>query len=252
MSFQREIWQNWNLPKPCPTCKNGTIDFKINSTNSIINETVESIEMTKLYSYYERDYIFSLQLKCNNCGEYVAVSGKKSTWYDQDSYTHQQIERIEFNPIFYYPAPNIIEIPKLCSEEFTTKLKESFSLYWLNLSSCANKIRASLEVLMSDFKIDETKITKKGKKIEIVLHDRIEIFKEIYDEVGGYFMTIKLVGNAGTHSSDMEEISKKDILDTYELLEYSLEKLYKEKEDRVLKINNNLSNKMNLKKNRKT
>ena len=243
MSFNRETWQHWDTPKPCPTCKIGKLGFPQNSSNSIINETCSSLQ-NSTYNAYEHDYIFSFHLKCSYCGEYVAVSGKKNIWLKQDSETYDQVEVISFKPIYYYPAPNIIEIPKECSKEFKTRMKESFSLYWLDLGACLNRIRVSLEVLMSDFGIEETTIKRNGDERNLSLDERIKRFKAINNEVGKILMRVKWVGNAGSHFSDIEEVRMKDVLGTYELLEHCLEILFKVKENRILEINNDLDKKI--------
>ncbi|GAB3535803.1 hypothetical protein GCM10027443_25290 [Pontibacter brevis] len=147
-------------------------------------------------------------------------------------------------PITFFPAPKIIDIPLSCPRTVTKKLNESFGLYWIDLNSCANKIRISIETLLNELGVITTKPTKKGTQ-PLKLHSRIEEFEKQNPEVGGFLLAIKWIGNAGSHPS---EITKDDVLDAYELLEYSLDSLY---DDRRKKLKE-LSNKINTAKGPKT
>lgn len=241
MAFNREVWTDWSIRKPCPNCIEGKL-IPIGN-RYLLDETPNSIEMNSLGGYYSKEYIFSIHLKCSsgNCEQYVAVSGDRIV-YDTKKEDTDEIETItSYNPKSFYPAPNIIKIPQECSELFTQTLKESFSLYWLDLSSCANKIRLSIEVLMSDFNISKSHS----------LHKRIEIFGKEYETVSKYLLSVKYIGNEGSHNPKVE---RDDILSAYQLLDYTLEILYvdnSEKEKKISAISEEVSNRLDPKKNSK-
>jgi hypothetical protein len=78
--------------------------------------------------------------------------------------------------------------------------------------------------------MDQHKILHASKA---TLHQKIESFKAINPEIADYLLTIKWIGNVGSHSSSL---NKKDLLDAYEPTEYSLHQLYKDKEMAIKQI----------------
>jgi hypothetical protein len=234
MAFNRNIWLNWKTRKPCPTCGTGILN--IPSKEGILkSETESSKEMNSYGGHYYSDYVFSIHLKCSECTETVAVSGFMS----EENYPSDEEIGLQksFTPVVFYPAPKIIEIPKSCPKTVTKILNETFGLYWLDLGSCANKIRISIEVLLNEQQIPKTKTTTKGQ-IELSLHKRLELFEKIKPEVSKLLMAIKWIGNAGSHFSD---IKSEDVLDAYELLEFTLEKLYNDRELKLLKLSDEIN-----------
>ena len=225
MTFNRKIWLNWEIRKPCPTCNIGILNTP--TKGLLENETEASREMNS-YGRNYTDYVFSIHLKCSNCGETVAVSGIKS----EENYPSDEEQGCQkaITPLFFYPAPKIIEIPKSCPRSISNILNETFGLYWLDLSSCANKIRISIEVLMDEQKIPKTK--------GLTLHNRLELFKKSNPSVSKFLMAIKWIGNAGSHFS---EIKKEDVLDAYELLEFALEQLYNDREQKLIELSEEIN-----------
>jgi hypothetical protein len=73
------------------------------------------------------------------------------------------------------------------------------------------------------------------------LHKKIEAFRQIKPEVGDHLLAIKWIGNSGSHAAIL---TKKDLLDAYELMEFSLQQLYRDRERRL----NRLSQEINLQK----
>jgi hypothetical protein len=236
MKFDKTIWLDWNKKKPCPTCESGLL-FPLTNGMIIENETKDS-KFRNSYGYNYTEYIFSMHLKCSNCDEIVAVSGDLSE-ENEPSNEEFGIQRY-YDPKSFYPPPKIISIPISCPKSVSKLLKDSFGLYWLDIGSCANKIRISIEVLMDELKINKTRIVR-GKRKRLRLHERIEIFKIANLEVGNFLLSIKWIGNAGSHFSD---IFKEDLLDAYRLLEYSLNQLYNDEKRNLIKI----SKEINLKK----
>lgn len=234
MVFNRTIWTNWETRKPCPNCEIGLL-FPIVNTQQR-SETAESRERNTYGSYNQNDYVFSLHLKCSNCGEIVVVSGY---WCEYQFISDEETENQKhIVPISFYPAPKIISIPKSCPKSVSNILNDSFVLYWIDLSSCANKIRVSIELLLDDLKIRKTLLTKKGKRIELKLHNRILLYKLKNSEAADFLLAIKWIGNDGSHYS---KITKNDVLDAYELLEFSLEQIYNDKKKNLVKLSRNIN-----------
>jgi hypothetical protein len=234
MTFNRKIWLSWKTKKPCPRCIIGILDFP-NKNGVLKTETGKSKEMNSYGGHYYCDYLFSIHMKCNNCDEVVIVSGfmtEENYPSDEENETNKSI-----TPILYYPAPKIISIPESCPKSVVKILNETFGLFWLDLGSCANKIRIAIEVLLNEQGVLQVKQTKKGTS-ELTLHSRLELFQEINPDTAKHLMAIKWIGNAGSH---FFEIKNDDVLDAYELLEYSLEKLYNDREKKL----NQLSEEIN-------
>lgn len=124
-------------------------------------------------------------------------------------------------------------------------MTQSFALIWSDLNACANRIRATIELLLDSLKISRTQLNKKRKRYNLRLHDRLLLlqaksngkFKGIADTL----LTIKLIGNDGSHSQT--ELTRSELLDCYELLEDVFEKLYENKEKRLIKIQKRIKKK---------
>lgn len=231
MRFNRQIWLKWETRKPCPICEIGLLIP--NTDEKLLKETEYSKKKNSDGEWHDSDYIFSIHLTCSECSETVAVSGYMS----EENYPINEEIGLQkcITPVVFYPAPKIIETPKSCPNSVTKILNNSFGLYWLDLGSCANKIRIAIEVLMDEQQIPKT--STNGKK-EFTLHQRLEKFEMEKPEVSKYLMAIKWIGNAGSHFFD---ITNEDVLDAYELLEFSLDKLYNDREQKMLKLSNDIN-----------
>jgi len=225
MAFNRNTWLDWKNGKPCPTCNNGMFSFPLKPSKGeyLKNETKNSVEENVLGGQYYSDYIFSIHLKCRSCNETIAVTGYMTEYVSDDERQPQK----EVTPLFYYPAPKIIHIPNSCPKSVVKVINESFNLFWINASSCANKIRLSIEVLL-----DELGIPKKG-----TLNSRLKVFEKTNSDVSQFLIAIKWIGNAGSHSL----ITKNQVLDGYELLEFALEKLFNDREDKLKKLSEEIN-----------
>lgn len=234
MTFNRKIWLNWNTKKPCPSCNLGTLDFS-QKNDFLKSETLSSKEMNSLGGYYYSDYIFSIHMKCNNCNDIVVVSGFMS----EENYPSEEDQGIQkkITPVVYYPAPKIIHIPESCPKNVQKILNETFGLYWIDLGSCANKIRIAIEALLNELKVPRLKTTSKGD-IELKLHARLELFAKTNADISNQLMAIKWIGNAGSH---FLEIRNEDVLDAYEILEFSLEKIYNDREKKITQLSDEIN-----------
>lgn len=230
MSFNRKLWLDWEVRKPCPTCNVGTL-IPPSKEKAHQSETVDSRENN--YEY-KSEYVFSVHLRCNNCEDVVVASGRKL-----EEYPYFKGGRVlkSIIPVSFYPAPKIITLPISCPASVGKVLNESFALYWLDLSSCANKIRIAIEILLNELNVISSTQTNKGKQI-LSLHKRIEEFGYSNAEVAKCLLAIKWIGNAGSHLS---EVTKDDVLNAYELLEYSLDELYDDRKKKIRELSDKIN-----------
>jgi hypothetical protein len=235
MSIKRTIWKNqfkrneipeWN----CPTCKKGIL--KSNEKNFSIKEDSSTIKHRGSEDWEEfwRNGIFCGTLKCNNssCYENVAIIGEMSVV--EESYYLEEIgDMIEsyselLKPKLFIPSLEIFALHEFIPKNIKTQINEAFSLFFVDNSSCANKIRVVVELIMDEFKIQKVTTGNDRKRRKLQLHHRIEKFKIKYPTEGEFLMAIKWIGNAGSHY--LESLTKDDTLDGFEMLEHVIYKLY--------------------------
>jgi len=231
--MNKNIWTDVNADLPCPNCM---IGFLMHSNQILSTETLQSLIDNE---YHKRGlvnpdtvYLVSNHLKCNKCKDVVVMTYKLTDDVRHIDEDGSEISIIE--PLSYHPAPHIIAIPTSCPKIVRELIIQSFTLFWIDLNSCGNKIRVAVEALMDDFKVIDK--TNTGKTI--MLHHRIEIFKKTNLKVGNYLLSIKWIGNSGSH---IIGLSKEAILDAYQLLEYSLELLYNDREREMEKLSEKIN-----------
>lgn len=212
----------------CPNCN--TKSLQISKDKLVTEETQESHRMREKDEYWETEWIqlnISGQMQCKNCKEFVFFiangNPEEYGYYDPDVDEYIKEIQVSFTPVFVYPTINIFQIPEKCPEIVQDEIKESFKLYWTDLESCANKIRISLEHLMDSFKVKKFNISTSKKRIPLTLHSRINLFP--LSEVKDILLAIKWIGNSGSHSRKVT-LEIIDIVETYKLYEYALQKIY--------------------------
>jgi hypothetical protein len=223
----------------CPTCKTGILKGDKKSIKAY-----ESIESKSVHSHeaWEPDWIngaFVGILNCSNsdCGEAVSILGKMN--YVEGQEYDYELDRLDFHyqeeltPLQLYPTISIFQIQEEVPDKIKNIIMNSFSLYWLDLSSCANKIRTAAEYIMDDRKVPKTFLSK-GKRKGHSLHKRIELFSKTNQEVAELLMAIKWIGNTGSHQFD--NLTKDDILDSFEILEQVTFRLYDTSSNRIKKM----------------
>jgi hypothetical protein len=217
----------------CPECQEGKL--QILKKNVSLVEYDKQNKEAKSYEDFDFDwlkYAFHGFLECTNCHEKIVFSGKASPncrYYNVDEgpeyYDELEIEYIE-------RPPCIITINNEIPKEIKDILMESFKLYWIDINSCANKIRICLELMMDLFEIQKYKIRNK-KRRTLSLHERISIFSRNNTLLEEILTSIKWIGNSASHN---DKITTSDLLDGYYLLEYALEKIYNNNEKEIMKI----------------
>lgn len=173
---------------------------------------------------YAQDLAF-YSLVCNNkdCGESYMVIGNTfiDFVYTENHYSnYPEREEIDvFKPLFFTPPIHLFVIHKSIPKQLREELINSFNLFFADFSAAANKVRIALEILMNDLKISKT--NSKGK--DLTLHNRIELFEKSDPTLGEQLLSIKIVGNSGSHQSSIE---RADVVIAYEIIEHVLDELY--------------------------
>ena len=224
--------ENSKIEWPCPHCKGNSLELK--KDKLFAGETAKS---QKFRAASGEDWLtmnFSGVIECKNCNESISFTGtgtvERFGYYDEEVEDFIREACLVFTPTFFQPALHIFQIPKKCPDKLKEEIIDSFKLYWSDLSASANKIRSALEILLTEEKVKRFQ-NKKGKRIPIALHHRIESYKD--EDLVKCFLAIKWIGNTGSHIGGLEKI---DVLDAYNMLEYSLNKIYNNKETEVKKI----------------
>jgi hypothetical protein len=216
----------------CPECQDGKLE--IIKKNVFLVEYEKYNKEAKSYEDFDIDWLrygFHGFLECNNCHEKIVFAGNSTPntryYYDDgpEMYDELIIEYVE-------RPPYIIEINSKIPKEIKEILIDSFKLYWIDINSCANKIRICLELMMDLFEIQKYKLVKNKRKL-LSLHERISIFSRNNTSLESILTSIKWIGNYASHN---EKITKEDLLDGYTLLEYALKKIYNDNEKEIMKI----------------
>jgi hypothetical protein len=234
VSFRQQDIPDWN----CPTCILGLL-----ISNKIVKQECKESKAGKLLDIYDgfSQYgYFFMHLECNNpsCNENVFCLG--FYYNDLCPTVNGEITETVYIPKYFYPNLRILNISNKCPQDIRNLIDISFSLYYSDSSSCANKIRVVLEHIMNNLRIKKETINSKGRIVKIKLHDRILQMKnnKRYGKISDYILAIKWIGNDGSHD---DTIVQNDILDAYEILERVIEEIYEKKtetlEKKVKKIN---------------
>ena len=219
--YKYRYFNEGQIPKwRCPTCIAGTLTLHEKLFVAYNAETRRSINE----DYFEPDQIrrvFTGALCCATCGETVVFSGSGGVEREPDEDGGWEWGDY-YVPCFFYPALKLIDMPenKSVPEDMKQAVAASFSVFWSNLDSCANRLRTAIELLLDG--IGVVRKVKPNVAKELTLQQRIErIDNAQYPYVQNMLQAIKLVGNDGSH--DLGQAPREDILDCYEILEHVLE-----------------------------
>lgn len=239
--MNRDIWKNRNFnndnPKeyPCPKCNNS---LKLLELKNKI--TPYGKEMEYYNYYYGIQHVFNGFLKCSNtdCGEIISISGECLC----DIVTGIEISPVEtvegrfsqYYPKHFYPNLRLIAIPKDISDNIKEQLNLSFSNYFDDLSSCANRVRTAIELILDDVGAPKKRKRNSGAFENFRnLHQRIKHFEKRNKKIATHFLAIKIIGNEGSH---IGEVHEEDILDAYEILEQIFELTFIQKGKQITKL----------------
>ncbi|MCU4547376.1 DUF4145 domain-containing protein [Acinetobacter pittii] len=236
--FKRKFTLNDSVTYLCPTCNDFTLQLQPQKFHS--EDTSGTKKMQASDDYYEPEYfscVFSAVFICKNskCKESVVCLGDGYVDFDEGVDSYGDYIRSYFDvyvPKVFMPTIHFFNIPENCPETVKIPLIEAFSITLLSPSSSANKVRVSIENLLTSFKIPKTTVNKKKKRVRLNLDARIEKAKGKHTVLGqleDILHAIKWLGNAGSHSSS--EIILDDVFDAYDLMEHILLELFQPKHE---------------------
>jgi hypothetical protein len=244
--MNRDIWtkRNFNTknPKnyPCPTCNTGILDL-----NGILTEITPAGRFMEFHSYHNGiEHVFSGILKCKNadCKELVTISGQclRDIIYVEELPDGRPIEDrfSDYFPKYFYPNLRIFNLSDEIPVNVSKQINLSFSNYFDDLSSCANRVRNSIELILDDLKAPKWKKTNAGNVYKFkALHQRIEHYGKRNKNISNHLLALKIIGNEGSHVGNVES---EDILDAYEILEQLIEFAYIKKTKRIAELANQI------------
>jgi hypothetical protein len=153
--------------------------------------------------------LFNGFFTCSDCGEYVTASGvllEPKKWLNDSTPQAKQIKVEHFSPtvpIF----PLSANTPKPIGEE----LFDAFKHFHFDPPSSASKLRRAIEKFCDDLQIEDGHLN---------LNRKIQILAKIHPEEASYLEPLKLIGNEGTHGSDVSEL---DLLYAFQMFQFVLE-----------------------------
>ena len=119
-----------------------------------------------------------------------------------------------------YPMVHLIPVHEEYPTEVSKLLLESFSLYLEHPSSCVNKLRILVEKILDSLVGIQN----------ISLHKRIEDLELSNSTISEYLMSLKWVGNEGSHDTVIEQ---DDLPKIYEILNKVLDLLYLKSDEKL-------------------
>ncbi|OEF94668.1 DUF4145 domain-containing protein [Vibrio splendidus] len=142
--------------------------------------------------------------ECGNVGV-IVMSGES---YSDDEGGYEML----FTPTYVSPAPNFFTLDRKYPYKIRALLELVFSLFWVEQSSCGNKLRVAVEELLTQLGVDQYRtkndvplLSKKGYPKPIPLQERLDQCKKagkVHRKCIQALEAIKWLGNESSHSSD--------------------------------------------------
>jgi hypothetical protein len=224
-------------PWPCPSC--GQRALTVAAGRAHVHEGRGSSQ-SRDHPAWDPEWIegrFVCILRCT-CGEFVAVIGCQGV--EQSFFDTADGPEIDysdyFEPLLFEPALRVIQIPNSVPSDVTDHLLQSFRLFWADPGAASNHVRQAIESLLDFHGVKRTVISNRGKRVELKLHNRIELFATSRKGVpiSNHLMAAKWVGNAGSHAAT--KITRDDVFDEYEIIEYVLREMFDSTLKRIARI----------------
>ncbi|ENU95471.1 hypothetical protein F970_01935 [Acinetobacter sp. CIP 102082] len=233
--FKKPFKQTDNVILPCPTCKG--LSLKLDNTKFYAFDTALSRKIQESEEDWDFDWlssVFTAVFICSNgaCGEHVICSGTGFVDWEAEPNEHGELEQqyyCYYSPKTFIPPINFFNIPEKCPNSVKEPLIEAFSLTLQSSGSAANKVRAAIENLLTEFGVARNS-RKNNKLHRLSLDARIAKAKNKNANLGDLediLYAIKWLGNAGSHGNS--EITIDDVFDAYELMSHLLNELYQSK-----------------------
>lgn len=224
----------------CPTC--GSALQILSNPFTRYHGNCASIAGEAWFDEEDAELVFTGSLNCSGCKGTVIFSGtsgveRQYAEHDQSGWAWSKY----YVPHFFYPSLNLIDFPKvdLIPPQLSNAITSSFSLFWVDLDACSNRLRVSLELILDGIGVPR-KLRDTANR-DMTLHQRIDqIDNSKFNSIKRMFEALKLVGNEGSH--ELGVTTRSDVLDCYEMIEHCLHIIYPlpSQEQRLMDMANNL------------
>ncbi len=234
MPVIRDLWTK-NFTKTdypryiCPRCGDATLKLLL---ASIFESEDGSTSTNKSREEWEPDFWagrFSCDFKCakDDCAEIVAVVGRVtlSAVHGEDGLEHYS----EFEPVYFYPAPNLIDVPEDCPNSVRAEIAAACALIRCDPASAANRLRCAIEAFLTNEGVRRFTLSKQRKYANVSLHHRIDLYKSKEPEFAEMLLAVKWLGNVGSHG----EIALDNVFDAFDILEHVLEQRFHRTAERI-------------------
>lgn len=213
---------NWPL-FPCRSCRAGL--QKVTNLNQ--SEAEASKKLRSDDDFYPEDMYgnFAAISTCQNCKDKVYIVGGygvEEMFLEDDEGRPQSAFTDVYMIKYMIPAFQILKLPKHCPESVQPLIDEAAEVFFVSPDLCANRIRTSIDALLTDQKVPRFR-TKSGKRRRLSVHERIELFKGTNTEVAELLEAVKWIGNEGSHQSILNFA---DLIDGLEIYGLALKMLY--------------------------
>ncbi|WP_152536032.1 DUF4145 domain-containing protein [Mesorhizobium loti] len=219
MANVRYFWDEYFMqehlpPWQCPTCGRGNLaldkeSLRIGYSADVIAER----DNPDWEPEWERGR-FSCLLVCDQpkCGDIVSMIGETVTNEFRSDDDSEQFIAESLVPKSMIPGAPLMNIPPATPSAAQNAIKQSFSAFWGDRGSAANRLRISVERILDSEGIPAT--TEKGAFITLAA--RIDLFGEKSPEYKDTLTALRVVGNLGSHDGD---VTREALLDAYEVYE---------------------------------
>ncbi len=170
----------------CPVCTTGSVAFEVSQKV----EDAESLELVDrvrrgLEAPDELSGSFTGTLRCDNrqCESRIAIAGNWIHACDYDAeHGHEAFK--DFYALKYAnPAFPIIRPPGKTPEAVKEALASASHILWLSPSGAANHLRQAVELLLTAKRVPKTTTTRRGKRVRLTTHRRIESYRHTRSDV---------------------------------------------------------------------
>ncbi|MEB0138685.1 MULTISPECIES: DUF4145 domain-containing protein [unclassified Undibacterium] len=213
-----------NVPHwPCPFCAKGILRLKEEDFQKEDNGETETSRSSSQFDFDWVQYVFHGLLSCNLCNEKVVFCGTGSIERDYDDTDHGSSYCDYFEPKYFHPTVRIIVIESEIAvpRQVLSSVKKACELFWVDLDSCANRIRTAVEYILDGLLIERYR----NLTIRIPLHTRIDMLDATkYTDLKTVFEAVKWIGNVGTH--ELGGLQRESVIDGFRMLEHCLSVLY--------------------------
>ncbi|MBO9714257.1 MAG: DUF4145 domain-containing protein [Sphingomonas sp.] len=175
---------------------------------------------------WEPDWViqrFAGFLQCSNkdCRDVASISGNTpvNIYEYQDEYEHHQTISDLYVVKSIFPAPIPIEVPEAVPQDIKEAVEGASALVWASNEAAGNQLRQVVELFLTHEGIPE----KAANGNYLTAHNRIQQFQKIDSENGDALLAVKWLGNSSSHPGGL---TRDDVLDAFDMIEFVFENRY--------------------------